>query len=153
VSVPEKLKQLAGTWTGESSLWLAPGEPVRKSVLRGSLALLGNGQFLAFTYTWSDEGAAQDGLLLLAFGAGEATAQASWVDSWHTGEAIMSFSGACDEDATVKVRGSYPAPAGPDWGWRIEVHPGAASWTLRMFNITPDGHEMLAVEAALSRAA
>jgi hypothetical protein len=65
--------------------------------------------------------------------------------------AIMNFTGTCDEQGTVRVLGSYAAPPGPDWGWRIEIEPAAGSWTLRMFNITPDGQEVLAVEATLSR--
>jgi hypothetical protein len=52
----------------------------------------------------------------------------------------------------VVVRGSYPAPTGPDWGWRIELDLRLADQLqMRMVNITPDGQEMLAVQAVYAR--
>ena len=51
------------------------------------------------------------------------------------------------------VVGSYAAPPGPDWGWRVTIEPAQDDrFALVMHNITPDGKEHLAVEAAFSRA-
>jgi hypothetical protein len=48
--------------------------------------------------------------------------------------------------------GSYAAPPGPDWGWRIEIAAEQCkALRLVMFNIWPDGKEELAVEAAYVR--
>jgi hypothetical protein len=52
----------------------------------------------------------------------------------------------------VSLRGSYAAPPGPDWSWRIEIEAEGVSFLLvRMFNITPLGEEALAVLARYER--
>jgi hypothetical protein len=52
-------------------------------------------------------------------------------------------------DGTITVRGSYPAPPGPDWGWRIDI--AAAPLRITHTNIDADGTEDLAVEGVYSR--
>jgi hypothetical protein len=53
----------------------------------------------------------------------------------------------------LSVRGSYAAPPGPDWGWRIEITPDGRTLRIVMFNIWPDGsREDLAAEASYTRA-
>jgi hypothetical protein len=55
-------------------------------------------------------------------------------------------------DALVNSLGSYAAPTGPDWGWRIALRAESRdAFTLLMYCITPDGQEALAVEAASAR--
>jgi hypothetical protein len=73
-----------------------------------------------------------------------------WIDSWHNGDAVMACEGT-GSDGRVDVRGSYPAPSGPDWGWRIRVEPGSGSLVIRMDNVSPDGEEYPAVEASYRR--
>ena len=77
---------------------------------------------------------------------------ASWIDSWHSGDRLMSCVGTLTAEGAFSVKGSYLAPPGPDWGWRVVVKPesGAEAWSLRMYNITPEGDEHLAVEAVFS---
>ena len=51
------------------------------------------------------------------------------------------------------MRGSYAAPPGPDWGWRIAIRPGDGSaLAIVMHNVTPGGEEAVAVEATYKRA-
>jgi hypothetical protein len=67
-------------------------------------------------------------------------------------DAMMSCTGSEQPDGTVSVIGHYAAPPGLDWGWRITIQPQTADqFKLLMHNITPDGEEMLAVEAIFSR--
>jgi hypothetical protein len=50
------------------------------------------------------------------------------------------------------VRGSYAAPPGPDWGWRITLAATATSEIeISMFNIDPNGKEELAVRATYKK--
>ncbi|UCF18623.1 MAG: DUF1579 family protein [Gemmatimonadota bacterium] len=69
------------------------------------------------------------------------------------GERVMACAGTADADGAIDVRGAYAAPPGPDWGWRIELRPGAdRTLNLVMHNIHPDGGAMLAVETEYRRA-
>jgi hypothetical protein len=55
----------------------------------------------------------------------------------------------------LSVRGTYAAPPGPDWGWRIDVTPGGEGLRVIMHNVWPEeqgGKEELAVEAVYARA-
>lgn len=64
----------------------------------------------------------------------------------------MALTGMLAGSGEVAVEGSYPAPPGPDWGWRITLEqPSADALLMRMYNITPDGTAALAVEASYSR--
>jgi hypothetical protein len=108
------------------------------------------GKFFELHYTWADEGKPQDGVLLL--GQSQEQLSAAWVDSWHMHDKMMHCTGTAQADGTVSVVGYYAAPPGPDWGWRITLQVQAADqFRLIMHNITPDGEEMLAVEAVFSR--
>ena len=53
-------------------------------------------------------------------------------------------------EGTITVRGSYAAPPGPDWGWRIETTPRADALRITHTNIDADGKD-LAAEGVYSR--
>lgn len=154
MSVSGSLQRLVGHWAGDNSLWLAPGEPVRTSAAAATIALEAMGQCLSIRYTWADDGKPQAGVLLLSGDAKTAALAAAWTDSWHYAHQLMPCVGALDATGLACVRGSYAAPPGPDWGWRLTVAPPANDrFTLRMYNITAEGEEMLAVEANFARTA
>jgi hypothetical protein len=105
------------------------------------------------TYTWSHEEVAQEGLILLGYDDKQEIATAAWVDSWHMSSKIMSCQGTIDAQGAIDLRGSYEAPPGPDWGWRIVITPKAGKeLQMVMYNITPEGAEDLAVKADYKRA-
>ena len=64
---------------------------------------------------------------------------------------MMILSGTAQADGSLAVTGSYAAPPGPDWGWRITLQPLDNQFKLLMHNVTPDGEAMLAVETLFSR--
>jgi hypothetical protein len=142
-----------GEWAGTNLLrlsWLTP--PEFRSDTRMSVNALGRDKFLTFRYTWSHEDTAHEGLLLLGYAAPQAVATAAWVDSWHQSTGILACQGTIAETGVITVQGSYPAPTGPDWGWRIVLTPGAnETWQMTMYNITPEGEEDLAVQADYHR--
>ena len=53
-------------------------------------------------------------------------------------------------DGTIALRGSYAAPPGPDWGWRIEI--ATEPLRIKHTNIFPGGEEGPAAEGVYSRA-
>ncbi len=152
MSIPKSMKSIVGNWQATQRLWLAPAEPVRESAVTATVTLAAQGRFLHIAYTWY-EGGPQDGVLLIGQAAESDQVKAGWVDSWHNGDNLMDCVGSLTAENAFSVRGSYPAPPGPDWGWRLVVKPefGAEAWSLRMYNITPEGDEFLAVEAVFSR--
>jgi Protein of unknown function (DUF1579) len=147
MSVSGSFRALTGSFRGRKKLWVRPGEPVRESESSAQVSVAANGKFLHISYTWK-EGELQQGLLIIGVEDDGQTVSAAWIDSWHNGDRMMVCRGGKTPSGGWSVRGSYPAPPGPDWGWRIEIQPGSGSdkWQLSMFNATPDGQEMLAVE-------
>lgn len=146
--------QLAGAWTGINRLWLSPDAPARESETTATVALAAGGAFATFTYTWADGGRPQDGVLLLRLAPEPSALDMVWADSFHMGKELMLCRGEAGSAGSLSALGSYAAPPGPDWGWRIVLSADTPEELhLRMDNITPEGQEALAVEARYSRVA
>ncbi len=141
----------AGVWNGGSTL-RDPGSGLDEhcaSIMTVAPAVAS--RFVRLDYTWSYKGAPQEGTLLVGVDPGTGRCTASWADSWHLGYRIMLCDGEA-HDGTYTVRGSYEAPPGPDWGWRIDITAkGGDNLRLTMHNVSPEGAEELAVEARYER--
>ena len=148
----DKLAGCSGSWAGTSRLTDPSMNVSDDSPSTAELTPLLDGSFVRLDYTWAYQGDGQEGSLLIGFETGPAVVTAHWVDTWHMGEAVMSCQGTVENDGSVTVLGSYAAPPGPDWGWRIVLQPlDGAALRLVMYNVTPDGDEGLAVEADYTR--
>jgi hypothetical protein len=145
--------RLLGSWTGGNTLWLSwLPNPETKSAGKMSVAPVAKGKFLTFTYTWEHEGKEQEGFLLVGNDNKEDVATASWVDSWHQSGKVLSCEGKVREDGSIVLLGHYPAPPGPDWGWRITLTtPAPDELRMDMTNISPEGVEDPAVRADYTR--
>ena len=144
----ERLAACAGRWRGSNRLHDPHTGKPEDSASTAVLAELLGGRFVRLDYTWSYRGVPQEGSLLIGRQAARGKATAHWIDSWHMSDGVMACEGTVDPDGGIDVRGSYAAPPGPDWGWRILLRPaGGATLQLVMYNVTPDGREELAVEA------
>jgi hypothetical protein len=151
MSVPTPLIALAGKWQGTNKLWMYPEAPVKESDSMLEISPAAMGKFASLHYTWAEEGQAQEGLLLVGSEV-EAQAQVVWVDAWHMQDKMMICLGSMESNGGFSVRGTYAAPPGPDWGWRITLEAQeAGNLCLRMYNQTPDGLEALAVETIYRR--
>ncbi len=151
MSLPSTFSSLTGAWKGTKQLWLMPGAPAKTSTAMATVSVAASGKFLHVGYTWQEE-TLQQGILIMGVEGDNKTVAATWIDSWHNGDRIMNCKGGLTAAGAFSVRANYPAPPGPDWGWRIEVEPvDAARWWLRMFNITPQGEEAKAVEIEFKR--
>jgi hypothetical protein len=125
---------------------------VRESETTASVAVIAQGQFVSVQYEWADQGAPQDGLLVIGRGASENSVKAVWLDSWHTNAGFMSFDGSVNERGAVSLLSSYAAPPGPDWGWRTVIEPGDGSrFKILMYNIPRGEKLVVAVVGVYSR--
>ncbi len=144
---------MIGDWSGSNLLrtpWLTPPESVSSSRLR--VEPVARGKFLKFTYTWSHETTPHEGLILFGHHEAQGETTAAWVDSWHQSSKVLLLEGSIDEQGAIDLRASYPAPPGPDWGWRIVI-TSASTNDLRivMYNCSPEGEQELAVQAEYTR--
>jgi hypothetical protein len=110
-----------------------------------------DGRFVRLDYTWMYQGRPQSGSLLVGHRTKAGVLTGHWIDSWHNSESVMPLEGKSGDAAALVMRGSYPAPPGPDWDWRIAITPDTNQLEIIMHNIFPEGKEEPAVEATYSR--
>lgn len=136
------LRELANTqWTGQGELWLDPLG--NEAMLCDCKIEVGEAEI---RYHWSYEGKPQTGKLALRQGG------ADFSDTFHSPTA-MAFRAAASSWCLVDVHGTYPAPEGPPWGWRITLsHRPTGELVLQMTNVTPWGEEGRAVRMICKRA-
>lgn len=151
MAISRTLAALAGRWTGDNTLWLNPDAEPRRSDASAEVTVEAEGQSLTVRYQWADRGTPQSGILLLVGDPSSGALAAAWTDSWHSAHHLMECRGASDEDS-ASVHGTYAAPPGADWGWRVAIEAtDMDACALRMFNLPPDGDEQLAVEMRFAR--
>ncbi len=135
-----------GQWKGNYQLWLMPETDANQSPSAATVLPVVKGKFARLDYTWMWEGELQEGSLLIGYETQTGSVTAVWIDAWHNGNKFMICHGKM-RDGAIDVLGSYPAPSGPDWGWRTVIKPGGPdSLRLTMYNVTPEGKEALAVD-------
>ena len=151
MSILDGLATCAGSWRGTNKLQDPHSSTDEDSPATATVTPVLGGRFVRLDYTWGYKGAPQEGSMLIGYDAKTDMATAHWIDTWHMGNQVMALAGP--GGPTLAVKGTYAAPPGPDWGWRIEITPGEGTLRVVMFNIWPEGKEDLAVEAVYERAA
>ncbi len=147
-----RLGEFVGDWAGRNQLWMEPGTPVHECATTASVAPEARRVCTSIRYAWEFNGQPQEGLLLVLNAAEPGPDNVVWVDSFHTGGRLMRFHGETDELGRISALGSYPAPPGPDWGWRIVIgSDGPGELHVLMYNILPDGTVYPAVESRYGR--
>jgi hypothetical protein len=154
MSVPELLANLVGKWRGINRLhttWI-PENPVQQSISIALIELTARGRFLKIEYDWTFDDSVQEGLILIGNEKDSDSIKAFWIDSWHLSDKFMVSEGRLDEKGAISLKGFYTVPDHPDWGWRTIIEPEREnSFKIVMFNASPEGEEILAVEMELKR--
>ncbi len=148
------LDALVGHYEGTSQLFLDPTAPPDESPSKAELQRGAHGAFTTLRYTWSYKGKPQEGVLVVVHSDEEASpGNAAWTDSWHMTGKLMVCDLTAADDAALHVVGSYAAPPGPDWGWRVLVRAVPnGGLVLEMKNVSPEGEVYPAVHAVYTRA-
>jgi Protein of unknown function (DUF1579) len=149
-----RLARLVGSWEGLAKTYLDPSKPPVEARWEGRIESVLGGRFVRFGYRSELQGSPLAGELLVAFESGEKLWRTSWVDSFHTGTAILVSTGEGGAGAVpISLTGSYfAAPGHPHWGWRTELDDREPERLhLRMYNVSPEGQEDLGVDLVLRR--
>ncbi|MEP0815129.1 MAG: DUF1579 family protein [bacterium] len=152
------LAALAGEWRGTTKTFLEPWGRDDESPWSGRISLILDGKFAFHEYDGAIGGKGLSGKALFAYDKARKQWEIAWVDSFHTGGAILFSTGGewkeGETSSSFSVLGSYPdGQGGPDWGWRTEVRVDSPDRiVIAHFNITPDGEESLGVETVYDRA-
>jgi hypothetical protein len=152
MSALEKLTACAGTWSGTNTLQDPNTNKPDKSDSTVTVTPVLAGRFVRIDYTWGYQGKPQEGSLLVGFDPKTGKVSGHWIDTWHMGRIALNCVGSSPTEGHIAVRGSYAAPPGPDWGWRIEIATGEDALRITHTNIDADGTEDLAAEGVYSRA-
>ncbi|WP_165226821.1 DUF1579 family protein [Aquisphaera insulae] len=139
----ESLSARAGNWRGVNTLEDPnTGKPEESPSKLSVVPVLG-GRFVRLDYVWSYQGKPQEGSLLVGFDPKSGEISGHWIDTWHNGRNVLACKGKAtpesDPASSFGMLGSYPAPPGPDWNWRIEIDTGEGSLRIRHINIIPEG--------------
>lgn len=144
--------RLVGDLRGPSRLWLDPDEDPEEGLEEGRLELILEGRFALYRYRRSTHERHSDGQYTFGYNSILQRFEASWVDSFHNGRAMMFCTGQANPHGFFVI-GHYPDPSGgPDWGWRTEVEIiNGDRLQIASYNISPSGMEARATESILSR--
>lgn len=147
----ESLAAIAGSRAGSNTLQDPFSGQPEETPSELTITPVLDGRFVRVDYTWAYRGAPQSGSILLGFEPKTAAVSGYWIDSWHMGHAALTCPGTATADGGIVLRGSYPAPPGPDWGWRITVATAGDAIRITHTNLEPDGSESPAVDGVYPR--
>jgi hypothetical protein len=107
-----------GTWTGEISLWMAPGATPTKSTGTSVNTMIMDGRYQQSTTTGSFEGMPFNGMSTLAFDNAKKVFISTWIDNMGTG--VMIGKGTWNEATkSMTIRGTMVDPmTGKDCDFR-----------------------------------
>ena len=129
--------------------WLDPQAPPEETAGELHVEALGGGRWLRLQEQGRVADRPHTGEALLGFHRDAQQFELCWVDSFHTGSAMMLSVGAVRADGVISVTGSYAA-GGERWGWRTELRL-EPTLTVRAVNISPAGEEHPAIESRWTR--
>jgi hypothetical protein len=144
-----RLMALAGSYQGQITTYLDPSAPPERTEGELHATALFGGRWLRLEQSGTVMGKPHAGEMLLGFHKDAAQFESCWVDSFHTGSAMMLSTGPARADGVIAVTGSYGAGE-ERWGWRTELHVGE-ELVVRCVNIAPGGEEHPAIEARWTR--
>lgn len=111
------------------------------------------GMVIQFDYSWEFESDREEGLLLMGYDHIKNKISMSWADSWRQNPGFMMSEGSMNSEKSISAKAEYEVSEGPNWGWRTEIIlKSDNNFDFEMYNITPQGGELLAVKVEYTKA-
>jgi hypothetical protein len=149
-----RLARMVGEWAGECRLWFERDMLAAESTQRGTLRCVLGGRFLLHDYVWAFDGRRYAGLALLGYHVDARRWECAWVDSFHTGTAILQAQAESPgEPVHFSVLGRHgETEPGAACRWRTEIdQPEDDRLSIVMTRLSPSGEETRAVEVDYRR--
>ena len=149
-----RLNALVGTWTGTTRSRFEAEDEFTACPTTHRLRWIANRHFVLHEYDGMFGEEVAEGAVFYGYAEKEGVYTAAWVDSFHTGTAMMPAEGLGVDEAVLDLTSWYSAgEPGEEWGWRTVVTcPTPDRLEIRMFNLPPDSDPYLVVESLLMRA-
>lgn len=144
------LARLAGGWTGRTKTWFEPDKLADESPFEGRFTPALDGRFVLFEYTSELAGEPRGGRAWYGYHLDRARYTKAWIDSFHTGTDIMTFTGG-PVTGGFEVAGEYSVGDSPVWGWRSRVNLDGDDLVITDFNVMPGHEPAKAIETTLRR--
>ncbi len=149
-----QLSRLAGSWQGHMKTWFGPDNLVNETTITGTMRPIFDGKYMMHEYKSSFENKPFEGMALYGYNLDLQRFESAWVDSFHTGTAIMFSEGERGKN-DFKMLGSY-AYVTPEteqhWGWRTHIDVNSDNEiVITAYNISPNGEESKATEIIYQR--
>jgi hypothetical protein len=95
------MEPFEGTWTGQVTMWMAPGaEPMLESSSLEASWILG-GRFLEFRHTGNFMGMPFEGRAIEGFNNGDGRYESIWMDNYGT--LMLFYTGQCSNDGKTRT--------------------------------------------------
>jgi hypothetical protein len=134
-------------------VWFSTDELVDESAMEGTIRAVLNGRFIIHEYTGTFQGKPIEGVCMMGYDLAQQKFQSAWVDSFHMSTGIMFSEGDPSND-NMMVLGSYLSmgEVTEEWKWRTTIDlVNEDEIVITMFNISPQGDEVKAVETKYKR--
>ena len=143
-----------GTWTGEVTMWMTPGQPPIQSTTTAINKMVLGGRYQQASFTGNMMGMPFEGMSTLAFDNGKKQFVSTWIDNMGTG--MMIGTGKWD-DATksITLKGKMVDPSAGD-GKEVEFREvfkviDSDHQVMEMYGPDPKGKEFKTMEIKFTR--
>ncbi len=141
-----------GTWSGDITMWMAPGEPEQKTTSATVNKMIMNGLYQESTHTGEMMGMPFNGKSTVAYDNHEKQFVSTWIDNMGSG--IMMMKGPWDETTkTITMKGTMTDP-----GTKMETAVKETfkviddnTQEMEMFVAMPDGSEFKTMNIKYTR--
>lgn len=148
-----QLSRLAGEWEGTTKTWFDPNKLEDESPNNGTIRPILDGKFLLYEYKSSLGEKPITGMAIIGYHLDLKKYQIAWVDSFHTGSAILFSEGVRNtEEMNVLGTYAYVTPEVEQYGgWRTTIEiVSDTEIIIRAFNIF-EGDETRATETVYKK--